>query len=989
MASSQKIKELFETLLVSERSLHETVIRDLEKIIKGIALGVESKQLFQLKKCKQLVQTSKIGELNVFQEKLNQLKERLGPENSLSPKELEARAKIEQSYLARSREETATISSAYDKSLEINKQLHKHKTLVLGVTEELSVRDTKDLVYFTLDPGHQENVIIAVQRGFEDTLDQVKKEYKDFFSWLENDEIVSLTSQELEKRQEIPKGCRILLVSENGLQMIISQLSKIEAVLIYPIESSFSALDEVLLSFLKTIDSNVAPFKLLIPCHQLMANTISQILWSDLRPNISLEMESIIYPIELEFHEREHNEYKNEPSREFIRIIRRIPINRIEGNVIIFLSNFSEMLELQSLLIKMKSNQTPVLIASLINIEEFKSSNNFKNKIILALNMAEISPVVAKNCSIVIDSGIEEFRSFDYEYFCYVYQRCLIDKTEATRRKNLAGKRSPGIAVRLYTSALFSSMRTHSLLGLEYQSLDKAQLASIFIFKHPLAKVPLLSNKNDKIDVRFSKSLEYLTYLDAVDDYNTLTQKGAQLLSFPLDVAYTVIMLASIEKSCYDEVLSIIAHHLFFNDSIIYLGSTGGFSLLRGENEDDSQNNLLCPEGVDYSGDLLTISHLYHQYKEMMSTGENPYEICETLCIVLEKVLELERVIQRVDFYFEELKLAPPSLNKQDSNYFFNLKHNILTSIIEGIFPSVSVYQGYSRLGYINPNSNKNLQGEYTSILSLNNDYPSYLVCLLLNDQQFGSCKLIPGAQPKTEHDLLFFQRANGLDECLIKEKIGYSRYAKSLGSEAFKLGTLNTSQIKFSGLAPAILSYIFRANKRFVKEKEDELDIFIEYDLEDESLMVYCKTGCEADIEKRINDYVQSCIDILEKECKEFMFSNNMRTTIGPGGVTKNILLFNDFTNFVVENLPPGTTDKQVYDFFNAGGFANILRVSVTEKMESCSAEVGVDDAQDALDMVEIYDSWTFEGNVITVRSLESKSKKGKSKFISIAERL
>ena len=49
---------------------------------------------------------------------------------------------------------------------------------------------------------------------------------------------------------------------------------------------------------------------------------------------------------------------------------------------------------------------------------------------------------------------------------------------------------------------------------------------------------------------------------------------------------------------------------------------------------------------------------------------------------------------------------------------------------------------------------------------------------------------------------------------------------------------------------------------------------------------------------------------------------------------------------------------------------------------MESCSAEVGVDDAQDALDMVEIYDSWTFEGNVITVRSLESKSKKGKNIF-------
>ncbi|KAJ7384544.1 3'-5' RNA helicase ythdc2 [Desmophyllum pertusum] len=249
-----------------------------------------------------------------------------------------------------------------------------------------------------------------------------------------------------------------------------------------------------------------------------------------------------------------------------------------DGAVLVFLPGYDEIITLRDQLTADKEfgnsrrYQIFTLHSSMQPSEQKKAFNKLHHtmrKIILSTNIAETS-VTIDDVVFVIDSGKVKEKSFDALTSVSTLQPVWVSKTSAIQRKGRAGRCSPGVCFHL-----FSRVRHDSLLEYQIPELLRTPLQGLCLH------TKLLASPNTSITDFLSKAAEPPPFwffemllpclrltIDALDEWEDLTDLGRHLADFPLNPQLGKMILYSVVLKCLDPVVT-IACALEYRDPFI------------------------------------------------------------------------------------------------------------------------------------------------------------------------------------------------------------------------------------------------------------------------------------------------------------------------------------------------------------------------------------------------------------------------------------
>jgi len=237
-----------------------------------------------------------------------------------------------------------------------------------------------------------------------------------------------------------------------------------------------------------------------------------------------------------------------------------------EGAILVFLPGYDEIITLRDHLTadrefgNSRRYQIFTLHSSMQPSEQrkvFRKLHHTMRKIILSTNIAETS-VTIDDVVFVIDSGKVKEKSFDALTSVSTLQPVWVSKTSAIQRKGRAGRCSPGICFHL-----FSRVRYDSLLEYQIPELLRTPLQELCLH------TKLLASPNTSIADFLSKAAEpppflvlrnavaLLKTIDALDQWEDLTDLGRHLADLPLSPQLGKMILYSVVLKCVDPVVTI------------------------------------------------------------------------------------------------------------------------------------------------------------------------------------------------------------------------------------------------------------------------------------------------------------------------------------------------------------------------------------------------------------------------------------------------
>lgn len=252
-------------------------------------------------------------------------------------------------------------------------------------------------------------------------------------------------------------------------------------------------------------------------------------------------------------------------------VILQIHFNEpLDGDILVFLTGMEEIETLKARLLELiqqnpkEFQRRPLEILPLYSLlspeKQQRVFTKFQNKrkVILSTNIAETS-ITIDGVKFVVDSGFVKIKYFNADDGVEALGVIPISKASAKQRAGRAGRNQPGKCIRLYTENAFEELDDFGipeilradLLGLVLQlkGLGVSRVHS-FDFVDPPG--------NELLD----ECLSTLAQLGAVSgDEHVLTQKGKQLLEFPLDPfgGFCLLSLVNVDSALAEDVISVVA----------------------------------------------------------------------------------------------------------------------------------------------------------------------------------------------------------------------------------------------------------------------------------------------------------------------------------------------------------------------------------------------------------------------------------------------
>ncbi|XP_041811123.1 3'-5' RNA helicase YTHDC2-like [Chelmon rostratus] len=189
-------------------------------------------------------------------------------------------------------------------------------------------------------------------------------------------------------------------------------------------------------------------------------------------------------------------------------------------------------------------------------------------KIILSTNIAETS-ITINDVVFVIDSGKVKEKSFDTLSHVSMLKTVWISKASALQRKGRAGRCKPGICFHLFSRLRFNSMLEFQVPQLLQMPLQELCLQTKLLAPSSCPVAEFLSKAPQPPPTHaIENAVQMLKTIDAMDQYEGLTELGCHLADLPVEPHLGKMVLCAVVLKCLDPILT-IACSLAYRDPFI------------------------------------------------------------------------------------------------------------------------------------------------------------------------------------------------------------------------------------------------------------------------------------------------------------------------------------------------------------------------------------------------------------------------------------
>jgi len=169
-----------------------------------------------------------------------------------------------------------------------------------------------------------------------------------------------------------------------------------------------------------------------------------------------------------------------------------------------------------------------------------------KRKVIVSTNVAETSLTI-DGVRVVIDSGLARVARFDPHRGINTLLIEKISRASAQQRLGRAGRTAPGHGIRLWTERENEQRSAQTLPEIRRLELSGALLTLKASGIEDLEKFPWVEAPEPK---SFTRAMQLLHDLGALDHNHALTSTGRRMASFPAHPRYARMLLAAHELGC-------------------------------------------------------------------------------------------------------------------------------------------------------------------------------------------------------------------------------------------------------------------------------------------------------------------------------------------------------------------------------------------------------------------------------------------------------
>ncbi|XP_044189523.1 3'-5' RNA helicase YTHDC2 isoform X1 [Thunnus albacares] len=197
-----------------------------------------------------------------------------------------------------------------------------------------------------------------------------------------------------------------------------------------------------------------------------------------------------------------------------------------------------------------------------------KTSPPGVRKIILSTNIAETS-ITINDVVFVIDSGKVKEKSFDTLSHVSMLKTVWISKASALQRKGRAGRCRPGICFHLFSRLRFNNMLEFQVPQLLRMPLQELCLQTKLLAPSSCPVSEFLSKAPQPPPAHaIRNAVQMLKTIDAMDQYEDLTDLGYHLADLPVEPHLGKMVLCAVVLKCLDPILT-IACTLGYRDPFI------------------------------------------------------------------------------------------------------------------------------------------------------------------------------------------------------------------------------------------------------------------------------------------------------------------------------------------------------------------------------------------------------------------------------------
>ncbi|XP_044030649.1 3'-5' RNA helicase YTHDC2 isoform X2 [Siniperca chuatsi] len=250
-----------------------------------------------------------------------------------------------------------------------------------------------------------------------------------------------------------------------------------------------------------------------------------------------------------------------------------------DGAVLIFLPGYDEIVALRDRILyddkrfstHSERYQVFTLHSDMQTLDQkkaMKTSPPGVRKIILSTNIAETS-ITINDVVFVIDSGKVKEKSFDTLSHVSMLKTVWISKASALQRKGRAGRCRPGICFHLFSRLRFNNMLEFQVPQLLRMPLQELCLQTKLLAPSSCPVAEFLSKAPQPPPAHaIRNAVQMLKTIDAMDQYEDLTDLGYHLADLPVEPHLGKMVLCAVVLKCLDPILT-IACTLAYRDPFI------------------------------------------------------------------------------------------------------------------------------------------------------------------------------------------------------------------------------------------------------------------------------------------------------------------------------------------------------------------------------------------------------------------------------------
>ncbi|KAF7491869.1 putative ATP-dependent RNA helicase DHX35 [Sarcoptes scabiei] len=399
---------------------------------------------------------------------------------------------------------------------------------------------------------------------------------------------------------------------------------------------------DILLSLLKKIIKKRSDLKLIISSATFEVETIrnyfNKINEQSIERSTILSIDSRAFPVEINYLIEPTADYVKESVNTVIKIHENYP----NGDILVFLTGKEEVNKPMNQFWNRYENFKKLLVFPLYaslptsdQVKVFQILPRHIRKVIVSTNIAEAS-ITIPGISYIIDCGFVKIRYFNPRSAIDSLMVVPITKASAKQRSGRAGRTKSGFAFRLYTEEDFQKLDDFTPPEIQRVTLSSTILQFKALGINNIIKFDFISRPPSR---NIIAAFDVLFALKAIDNDGNLTDPlGLQLAEFPLNIAFSKMLLSSGDFGCSEEILSIVS----------MLQVQNIFTMPRGQRAVQARrakHNLSVEEG-----DLITYLNVFKRFMksaQIRSWSDQNYLNYKGLLRVCEIRNRLRSLMQR------------------------------------------------------------------------------------------------------------------------------------------------------------------------------------------------------------------------------------------------------------------------------------------------------------------------------------------------------